>query len=259
MNGKTKGGKDMSMKAWLIKCESCGDDVETIRTTTRFCSDKCRVRAKKIRARGRKSCIQCGDPIQDKQDKKYCSDACKVITKNRKRTITIWRGGCFGCDKVFVSIRKKKYCSADCRTISRYRTNKDALKAERDSMRVLVKRKCKECSDLFETSRLKQKFCSVRCNKKHHDRRKEVVRRANVIANGVVDWDISILSLTERDGEQCYICSELMDYEADTNDDFYPSIEHVKPIAKGGTHSWNNVKLAHRKCNYEKGDTWQEQ
>ncbi|WP_210434349.1 HNH endonuclease [Virgibacillus sp. SK37] len=36
--------------------------------------------------------------------------------------------------------------------------------------------------------------------------------------------------------------------------DDYPSIEHVIPISKGGTHTWDNVKLAHRKCNNLKSD-----
>jgi 5-methylcytosine-specific restriction endonuclease McrA len=37
--------------------------------------------------------------------------------------------------------------------------------------------------------------------------------------------------------------------------DSYPSIDHVRPLSKGGTHEWNNVKLAHRKCNWEKRDS----
>ena len=33
----------------------------------------------------------------------------------------------------------------------------------------------------------------------------------------------------------------------------YPSIDHVIPLSKGGTHSWDNVKLAHFSCNSAKG------
>ena len=33
----------------------------------------------------------------------------------------------------------------------------------------------------------------------------------------------------------------------------YPSIEHIKPAALGGSHTWDNVKLAHRRCNSLKG------
>ena len=36
--------------------------------------------------------------------------------------------------------------------------------------------------------------------------------------------------------------------------DNYPSIDHIIPISKGGTHQWNNVQLAHRKCNRMKSN-----
>lgn len=35
---------------------------------------------------------------------------------------------------------------------------------------------------------------------------------------------------------------------------WYPSIDHVIPISKGGRHSWDNVKLAHRLCNSVKSN-----
>jgi 5-methylcytosine-specific restriction endonuclease McrA len=33
------------------------------------------------------------------------------------------------------------------------------------------------------------------------------------------------------------------------------TIEHVQPLTHGGTHTWDNVKPAHAKCNFDKGDT----
>ena len=29
----------------------------------------------------------------------------------------------------------------------------------------------------------------------------------------------------------------------------YPSIDHIIPVSRGGTHTWDNVQLAHRYCN----------
>lgn len=34
----------------------------------------------------------------------------------------------------------------------------------------------------------------------------------------------------------------------------YPSIDHLMPMSKGGTHTWDNVKLAHHGCNTLKRD-----
>jgi 5-methylcytosine-specific restriction endonuclease McrA len=31
--------------------------------------------------------------------------------------------------------------------------------------------------------------------------------------------------------------------------DNYPTIDHITPISKGGTHTWDNVGLACKRCN----------
>ena len=70
----------------------------------------------------------------------------------------------------------------------------------------------------------------------------------------------SLTKLYERDKGICYICGEKCDW----NDkkivngtilvgNNYPSVDHVIPLAKGGTDDWNNLKLAHFKCNWVKG------
>lgn len=48
-----------------------------------------------------------------------------------------------------------------------------------------------------------------------------------------------------QDG-RCWIC------RVPLVDDW--SRDHVVPLAMGGDHTYNNVKVAHRRCNEEKGD-----
>lgn len=50
------------------------------------------------------------------------------------------------------------------------------------------------------------------------------------------------------------MCGEKVERDKNPYHEHYPNVEHVIPISKGGTHTWDNVKLAHRKCNWEKGD-----
>lgn len=71
--------------------------------------------------------------------------------------------------------------------------------------------------------------------------------------NGQYDNDISIRKLIERDGNKCYLCNNETTFEVNHTHNKYPTIEHVIPIAKGGTHSWDNVKVACRECNINKG------
>jgi 5-methylcytosine-specific restriction endonuclease McrA len=33
-----------------------------------------------------------------------------------------------------------------------------------------------------------------------------------------------------------------------------PTVDHIIPLAKGGTHTWDNVQLAHWSCNSDKRD-----
>lgn len=100
------------------------------------------------------------------------------------------------------------------------------------------------------------KYCCGRaCSEKRHNHIKEVRRRA-AIKGAMVDADITLQELYRRDSGVCYICGGVCDWDdkQERNGAFiagnaYPSIDHVIPLAKGGLHSWDNVRLAHRRCN----------
>ena len=61
-------------------------------------------------------------------------------------------------------------------------------------------------------------------------------------------WDVF-----ERDGWVCQICGEEVDSMLSGTDPRGPSLDHIIPISKGGTHTHGNVQLAHRRCNTRKG------
>lgn len=104
-------------------------------------------------------------------------------------------------------------------------------------------------------------YCSGRCAKKAENKKKEIKRR-HTIGNVMVDNDITVKGLFKRDNGICHICGRrcnMEDYVMKDGTfiagDWYPSIDHVVPLAKGGEHSWGNVALAHRRCNYLKSDS----
>lgn len=105
-----------------------------------------------------------------------------------------------------------------------------------------------------------RKYCSDVCANKAKSKANEV-RRRHKIAKVTVDNDITVQGLFKRDGGVCQICGKpcrLDDYVIANGQkqcgDWYPSIDHIVPLAKGGLHSWDNVQLAHRICNSIKGD-----
>src|SRR5690348_6923173 len=64
--------------------------------------------------------------------------------------------------------------------------------------------------------------------------------------NAVRREPINRLSFLARDRGICHICSEEvnpLDYHLD----------HVVPLAKGGSHTYDNLKIAHPVCNLRKG------
>lgn len=121
---------------------------------------------------------------------------------------------------------------------------------------------CKNCGTEFciETTGYNSDiYCSKRCQQRWHDRIKNEKRTDRLIAREY-DTDITLEKLFNRDGGVCYICGQLCDWSDITEKDGtmiagnnYPSIDHVKPVSKGGTHTWGNIKLACRACNTLKG------
>ena len=33
------------------------------------------------------------------------------------------------------------------------------------------------------------------------------------------------------------------------------TVEHIIPLCKGGTHTWDNVAPSHARCNFQRGDS----
>jgi len=53
---------------------------------------------------------------------------------------------------------------------------------------------------------------------------------------------------------KCILCGEKIDPRRRCPDWKAATIEHLKPISRGGTHTWDNVAPAHLKCNMDKGN-----
>lgn len=126
---------------------------------------------------------------------------------------------------------------------------------------------CVVCGAEFTPKRSTALYCSDKCERKAYRRRhidtvrerqrtNKRLREARATHNGKVDYSITLARLIERDNHICQLCGREVNesdyvYQGDTfiagND--YPSIDHIKPLSKGGVHQWNNVQLAHRLCN----------
>ena len=70
------------------------------------------------------------------------------------------------------------------------------------------------------------------------------------------DETITLVSVFERFSGVCSLCGEKTDFYDRNGSRIgkrYPTIDHIIPLSKGGSHTWENVQLAHMICNSKKG------
>jgi len=60
-------------------------------------------------------------------------------------------------------------------------------------------------------------------------------------------------ALRERDGDECRLCCELIDFTVPHPDPLSRSVDHIVPRAHGGKDELDNYQLAHLICNQRKG------
>ena len=136
------------------------------------------------------------------------------------------------------------------------RIAKEEREAERERVRLERIHLCPVCGEI--TTR--KVYCSPECSRKADNKRRDFNRRIKLMS-AMVDKDITVEGLYRRDSGICYLCGGKCNYEdytvrdgAFVVGDWYPSIDHVIPLSKGGLHSWDNVMLAHHRCNSEKSN-----
>lgn len=61
-------------------------------------------------------------------------------------------------------------------------------------------------------------------------------------------------AIFERDGGMCQICKKPVRLDREFPHPLSPSLDHILPISKGGTHEPRNVQLTHWICNHRKGN-----
>lgn len=216
-------------------------------------------------------CMGCGKTFIPKASdrRKYCSRECcfeykRAHPKSKNsglNPIIIHINVCKICGKTFVAKRKKTICSDECRLIRN--RNHSLASSQRYDKRNRAPRKCKECGKSFvpEYGDKRRNFCSAKCSRKSYlkspqgkAQRKKHNARRRAAARGVITEMVDIFKVMQRDRWQCQLCGiKTLKNKRGTCDDRAPELDHIVPLALGGSHMWHNVQCACRKCNIEKG------
>lgn len=252
-------------KSWCRDCsreymrQYMADHPEKYYKACPKCDGQCAINAETCRQCRRKpaftvTCAQCRAPFEtNRVNARCCSAQCKKAYSSRDQyrhkvdPLNGTAAECVWCFVAFDFSSHRPCCSAVC-------------SSERDRHWLTWKQplschlpQCVDCSTVIaltangkRCSDCQVRFDGTRRNHSH-------ARRKRAERNG--DSDIHWRLLGDRDTWRCHLCGERVPKVAGTaRNDRGATVDHLLPIAAGGTHTWDNVALAHRKCNLSRGD-----
>lgn len=86
-----------------------------------------------------------------------------------------------------------------------------------------------------------------------NDARRDAYHRRRAQKAGTSNGEpVRLAEIAERDGHRCHLCRKKVPSKAWPHP-LSASLDHVIPLSKGGPHEPSNVRLAHLRCNVEKG------
>lgn len=236
----------------LLECESCKRQFER-NSGIDFNHIKCKCKCEYLKERKQKYHF-----IEWNGQKYTETDFCKMFDikvstfRNRiKQGLSVedaikkeFTKICPICDKEFKTFRlSSRYCSQTC--LRRGTHGKGKYKESKITT-------CVICGNTFETIRDDAKTCSVECRRS----RNSLIRngRFNLLRElGQYDESVTLKNVFIKFNGVCQVCGESLELKGDFRSDNYPSIDHIIPISRAGSHTWDNVQLLCRLCNDKKG------
>lgn len=172
-------------------------------------------------------CAVCGVSIEGSHfNSTMCSAVCRRADKTRRsreqRHATYVKHDCGWCGASLAGkSQQARFCSASCMDKQRYKDNRESRKAA-----VLAYSKTPAGRHV------------------DHERRRR--KRARLREATIIPFSAEQLAARLAMFPGCWMCGGDWD-----------TLDHVKPLAKGGAHTLSNIRPACRSCNSSKNDTWE--
>ena len=210
----------------LRPCKACGRDCIGSYGSKVYCSPSCRP------ACGVTGCTRKVDGSSD-----LCQVHRSSVYKYGRLPNSTWAAEkrCFVCGRAHNHPRFRKFCSGRCKQL--WHRNGGAA-PERF-------KQCSRCTTIIDLSLV---------GPAGRRRRSDVQMCDACLRSKYTRHRMSTTELADRDGTQCGICGDTVDMTLLYPDLFRPSVDHVLPFSKGGSHDPANLQLAHLWCNYVKSD-----
>lgn len=259
----------------MAVCAHCG--AEFIRgeggrgATAKHCSDRCRRRVERNNQNARKRalraagvtntrgyrpriCARCGEEfIPWDGESRYCSNSCSVLSvtygdAGGPSCEVPWRE-CGECGRMFVSRLNVGVCSPTCSEARKQRKIAEyGLRRKGGACTV----RCRECGEPFQIvyGEKRRAFCSTTCSRRFHKFNRRAWQKCNGQRQKVHRWIVF-----ERCGGKCGVCGKAVNLALEYPHPMSASMDHIVPLARGGSHTYDNIQLAHLRCNLQKSDT----
>lgn len=208
-------------------CHGCGTRLPARRGVQKFCSEGCKPHCKV------ENCETAARSLDG-----YCARHKALLRRNgvlkssREWTPKAKTYFCVVCGESFTGGQgRRKHCSVNCQQLdSTYEGNVPSLNFT-----------CAMCGEHFVRKRktaLHQRSDKKLCDKCRRSREKRHKSSPGYLAR--------------RDGTTCGICGEQVDMRLTHPNPMCGSVDHIIPVAIGGTHDETNLQLTHLKCNLMK-------
>lgn len=231
-----------------------------------FCGLECRFNHLRI---PEKQCKCCGQFFKPKASKSvYCTNECANRHKadlyrrpdskmqQNKTTVNGCRKGeccrldylpCKGCKEKKPTLQKRQFCSKKCQC--HYHYMKSCERGVRKRFKGVTI--CQWCgSRRFNSVHANKMFCSAKCSSKHAKAQRRHRKKALNSERGI-NWKKAV----KRFGWGCACCKIECVRPQGFNLPNEATLDHIHPIARGGSHTWDNVQVLCRSCNTRKSDS----
>lgn len=226
-------------------CARCGGSFRSGNPLKRFCSSKCQQRAQDEKDHPAQVCFGCGTEFRRKGRRSPLCAICLAQGRESARKVR-WPGlkvlvPCPVCAVHFARpVPTQRCCSIACANRIRF----GPLQPER--RRVWTAGSCATCGEAFVSAFPHARFCSGSCERRESRRLRRDRKRAQHVER------VFRRKVYERDNWTCRICRKPINRGALVPDPKAPTIDHILPLALGGTHEYSNVQTAHFICNSRK-------
>lgn len=230
-------------------CGTCGRDYVPTRKDQRYCSAECH------RKRKQPYDPQSYDPIRERakyQRRKLKRIAAMLASWAPPTTPPLLLPGpagksCGWCSQRFEPRKNRTYCSPECAGQANKANQRQWSSINRPSVKQpFIGGPCHECGLQFLSPRAYgARYCSEDCRLRNQRRRGKTTRSKR-IKEGTRRETIDLARLAQRDGWRCHICKRKVTRKTWSHD-------HLIPLSDGGAHTWDNIALAHHRCNSQRG------